>query len=89
MSYNDIASMAVNAQLQARITACAAVEGEPIPATWMSTYIWTVVASPGWGDAWDYGLTSGIPPETIGADESVITDGMILSAVQAIRGPVG
>jgi hypothetical protein len=85
MAYADIASMAVNAQLQARITACAATEGEPQPAVWLGDNIWTVVASPGWGDAWASGLAGGIPPESIGLNEGVISDGMILSAVQAVR----
>jgi hypothetical protein len=85
MSYNDIADMAVNAQLQNRVIACAAVEGEPNPVSWLSSNMWAIAASPGWGDAWEYGLATGIPPEEIGANEAVISDAMILAAVQVVR----
>jgi len=52
-------------------------------------YLWA--SSPGWGAAWDYSLAAP-PPETEpdyepGKDPGVITDGMILSTVQALGAP--
>lgn len=86
MSYNSIAEVAHSYSLRERIAACAAVEGvtNPHPTEWADQHLWWLAASPGWGDAWAYALASGITDP--GADEAVITDGMILSAVQAIRG---
>jgi hypothetical protein len=49
-------------------------------------YVWA--ASPGWGAAWDSAL-AGHPDEPDyepGKDPAVITDGMILSTVQALGG---
>lgn len=86
MAYNDVASMAVNAQLQNRVTACAAVEGQDGPQYWMSQNIWEVVAAPGWGEAWRYALDSGMDPAVVGSNETVISDPMILAQVQAVRG---
>lgn len=48
-----------------------------------NAYLWA--ASPDWGAAWDSALAGG--NEAPGKDESVITDGMILSTVQALLGP--
>ena len=39
-------------------------------------------SQPGWDDAWDSAIASGI--EDPGGNEGVITDGMILSGVQAV-----
>jgi len=52
-------------------------------------YVWA--ASPSWGAAWDSALAAH-PPETEpdyepGKDPGVITDGMILSTVQALGAP--
>ena len=86
MSYSSIADVAHSGALRERIAACAAVEGviDPHPTEWADHHQWRLAAAPGWGDAWAYALASGITDP--GADEAVITDGMILSAVQAIRG---
>jgi hypothetical protein len=43
-----------------------------------------LAASPGWDQAWSSALAAG--NETPGRDPGVITDGMILSGVQAIGG---
>jgi hypothetical protein len=60
------------------------------PIGWVqdNRYVWA--ASPGWGAAWDSALAAH-PPETEpdyepGKDPAVITDGMILSTVQALAG---
>jgi hypothetical protein len=49
-------------------------------------YVWA--SSPGWGAAWDYAVAShpDEPDYEPGKDPAVITDGMILSAVQKLGG---
>ena len=86
MSYLSIATIRQDSWLQARAAACAAVEGEPSPDQWVFTHSWQLAAQPGWGAAWDSALVS--HPEDDyqpGRDEAVITDYMILSAVQKLR----
>ena len=81
MSYNDIRAMAKDVNLIERIAACAAQEGvlgSALDWAWANT--WQLAGTPGWEAAWDYAEQVGIP--NIGSDEGVITDGMILAAVQ-------
>lgn len=88
MAYSSIIRMARSASLLARIAACAADEGETNPEEWARQRIWSVVSQPGWADAWDYALateTDDMNPDT-GMRPGVIGDGMILAAVQAVRG---
>ena len=89
MSYNDIATMAKDGDLRERIAACAAEEGirEPHPTQWADRNQWALAASPGWGDAYGYALNTNV--ERPGKSESVITDAMILSAVQILLGAEG
>jgi hypothetical protein len=58
------------------------------PITWVdvSRYVWA--SSPGWGAAWDSALAGhpDDPDYEPGKDPAVITDGMILSTVQALGG---
>ncbi len=82
MSYNSVASMAEDLALNRRLTAAVATEGILDPKGWLYPRNWQVVAAPGWDVAWDSALASGVPNP--GADEGVITDGMILSSVQAV-----
>lgn len=81
MAYSTIAMIAADMALQQRMTAAAAQEGKtrPYPA-WVQEYQWDLASTPGWAAAWESALASGILNP--GADESVITDGMILAAVQ-------
>jgi hypothetical protein len=88
MAYYDIAQMAVNYALQSRITACAATQDLDSPHDWMGEHIWAVVAAPGWGDSWASAIAGGMSQDEAGANPGVITDGMILSEVQAINGPL-
>jgi len=84
MSYNTIGKIASSPGLNKRISACAAQEGEKNVSSWMLNNIWTVAASPGWDGAWESAentQTENTNPD-IGARNDVITDGMILSAVQ-------
>ena len=81
MSYWDIAQMSTDTDLNSRITASASQEGRPDPQQWAWDNMWTLTASPGWGEAWASAVAGG--NEHPGRDAAVITDGMILSAVQA------
>jgi hypothetical protein len=80
--YNSVADMADNYDLNRRITAAAAKESIDNPQGWVQLYRWEVAGQPGWDAAWDSAITGGVPNP--GKDEGVITDGMILSGVQAV-----
>ena len=84
MSYRTLACLATDPDLHARLAACAAAEGmtDPHPLAWASNHQWQLAASPGWDAAYSYALATGVPHP--GADEGVITDGMILAAVQPL-----
>ena len=86
MSYNDVAQMAKDGHLRERIAACASTEGvhDPHPTAWADAHQWRLAGSPGWSDAYSYAVLA--DNEAPGRDEAVITDGMILAAVQAILG---
>jgi hypothetical protein len=81
MGYWEVAKMAQDADLTARVQAAAAEEIDGDPYQWTASNMLDVAASPGWDEAWSSALASG--NETPGRDPAVITDGMILSAVQA------
>ena len=85
MTYWTVALMSKDDDLLNRVTACVAMEGERDPELWTQKNKWAMAAQPGWGDAWEYALNIGHDPATIGKDPAVITDGMVLSAVQAIN----
>lgn len=87
MSYKTQATLANDSLLFNRITACAALEDISDPVTWSYNNKWLFSAQPGWSAAYAYALAAK-PGSEPGNDEAVITDGMILSAVQLIRGPV-
>lgn len=79
MSYKAMSLMSGNAELQARITMCAVQEGKPEILS--QPFFWERIATePGWAAAWVYALANDV--EEVGNDEAVITDGMILAAVQ-------
>lgn len=81
MSYNTIARMAGDIPLAQRMTAAAAQENKTPPyEEWVSAHRWELAATPGWSEAWESAVAAGNPNP--GADEAVITDGMILAAVQ-------
>jgi hypothetical protein len=86
VSYWDISNMSGNADLTARVQACAAQEVDTVdPYTWTAEHLLVLCASPGWADAWASALASDNP--TPGKDPAVITDGQILSAVQQLDAP--
>jgi hypothetical protein len=81
MGYWEVAKMAQDADLGARVQAAAAEELPDNPYQWQSENMLDLCASPGWDEAWSSALAGG--NENPGRDPAVITDGMILSAVQA------
>jgi hypothetical protein len=80
VSYLDIWNIAQDPYLRSRITACAAQEGVATPDAWAYSNSLQIAASPGWAAAWASALAAG--NENPGKDEAVITDGMVLAAVQ-------
>lgn len=82
MSYLAIHHMQSNVSLRARITACSVQEGKTWAEITEPLYFHRLASSPGWEAAWASAEANGIADP--GADEGVITDGMILSAVQAL-----
>jgi hypothetical protein len=81
VSYWDISQMAADPDLYARCSACAAQENKPDPRNWASENMLTLAASPGWWEAWASAVANEV--DRPGKDAGVISDGMILSAVQA------
>lgn len=82
MSYNTQALLARDPDLIIRAAACAATQNVPDPETWAWRRQWQFSSQPGWDEAYAYAIASG--SELPGKQESVITDNMILSAVQSI-----
>lgn len=81
MSYNTINACANDQEFIGRLNAAAAAEGadDPIGAAWALR--WPVAAAGDIAAAYASALAAGNPHP--GSDEAVITDQMILSAVQA------
>jgi hypothetical protein len=82
MAYIDVAQMVRSVSLIEREWAALAKEGIDPPEGWQMEHRWTLAASPGWDAAWASAVAGGM--EDPGADPGVITDGMILSAIQGI-----
>jgi len=84
LTQTDIAH---NSAMLNRVAAAAATEGAADagvdPFTWAAEWALVWAAAPGWADAWDSAKASDIADP--GRDESVITDTMILSQVQAME----
>ena len=78
--YASHAAMCQSASLRSRVTACAAQEGATDPPKWVAATIWSIPKAD-WLAAWDYAEAAN-PGGDHGADPAVITDQMILSAVQ-------
>lgn len=84
MSYNTINRCANDQAFQGRVTACAAQEGADDPPSAMYQLIWPVSAASDVEAAYASALAANNPDP--GGDESVVTDQMILSVVQANLG---
>jgi hypothetical protein len=81
VSYFTISQMSHDPDLHERVSACAAQEQPDNPVQWAADNMLLLAAAPGWDAAWSSALAAGNPAP--GRDEAVITDGMILAAVQA------
>lgn len=83
MSYKTQALLTQDNSLINRIIACASLERIPDAVTWVYSNRWALSAQPGWDAAYASALAAN-PSAIPGDNEAVITDGMILSAVQAM-----
>jgi hypothetical protein len=85
MAYSDQALLSVDQDFIARLSASAAVETDAAagfpPDQWARNNVWWLAAAPGFADAYASAIAGGVPRP--GNDPAVITDAMILSAVQA------
>lgn len=82
-TYWGITLVAKDEELQSRVTACAAQEGEDSPYNWTMTHQWAWAAQPTWAEKYEYALAVGVARP--GQDPAVITDADILTAVQLLR----
>jgi hypothetical protein len=96
MSYSTVSIIAQDPDIAARVRG--AIANEVMANEYMSTStlrsrldlsasLWLLAASSGWTPAWESALAADRTgnPLTIGNDPAVITDGMILAAVKALR----
>ncbi|QGJ89453.1 hypothetical protein PBI_SMARTIES_49 [Microbacterium phage Smarties] len=84
MTYATIATMANDGYLIQRLTAAAAEEKKDKPYTdWVNARRWDLATTPGWAAAWESAQANGV--ENIGSNDGVITDAMILAAVQPME----
>lgn len=81
MSYATIFQCANDLPFRGRVTACCAQEGATEPENTADQILWPVSAAADVEAAYASAVIAGNPNP--GGDESVITDQMILSAVQA------
>ena len=93
--YLAIAAIAQDEYMNERMRACVTQEayqghiplGVNDAPQWVASNAYVWASAPGWGAAWQYALDSNPsadPPYEPGKDDAVITDGMILSAVQSL-----
>jgi hypothetical protein len=89
MPYLDVFNMTGSISLLGRLAAAAATEAgggavldPPEPESWAGEHRWELCSAPGWDEAWASAEASDVGDP--GADPGVITDGMILSQVQAL-----
>lgn len=91
MGYSDVAALAADNDFALRTTACYASEtladDSTDPPSWQAAHSWDMAAQPGFGDAYASALAADPPVQRPGNDPSVISDAMILGAVQAIGTP--
>jgi hypothetical protein len=87
-----IATISENTPMNRRVAACYAQQTagdvEPVdPTQWAFDRRYGWAAAPGWAEAWDSAVASGV--DDPGADPAVITDAQILTQVQAMIGAGG
>lgn len=81
MSFGTINRCANDNEFIGRVIACLAGEGDTNPTVTVASYIWPVSSASDIAAAYAFALAADNPHP--GGDETVITDQMILSAVQA------
>lgn len=84
MSYLSQATLVDDLDLRRRIIACAAITGVGEAEFWAHQNRWRFAVQPGWEDAYATALEQDIASP--GSDPDVITDAMILTAVQVLGG---
>jgi len=88
MAYSDIAALQQDPDFSRRTQACYAEEtlneGAQDPASWQSINSWAMASQPGFGAAYASALAADPPNPRPGNDPAVITDAMILGAVQSL-----
>ena len=82
MAYLDVASMVKSESLTERMYAAISKEGIDPPEQWQFERRWKLASQPGWDAAWASAVAGGM--DDPGADPGVITDGMILAAIQGL-----
>ena len=88
MAYWDVAEMSKDIDLTSREAAAAAQEMIGVdPMTWALMNSLRLAGAPGWDTAWASAVAASV--ENPGRNAGVITDGMILSAVQALLNSPG
>lgn len=87
MSYTSINRCANDAAFIARVQACAAQQGQADPIAAAQEWRWPIAAHPLAEAAYEAAIQVSNPAP--GADPTVITDAMILEAVNKILDPVG
>jgi len=90
MAYYDLAQLADDDDFKDRCGAAAQAEGligigSGKVEQWVADNRWTLAAAPGFADAYASAIASHVPNP--GRDTSVISDAMILSAIQALPEP--
>lgn len=87
MAYSDIALLSADFDFISRTRACASTEGVADPVQWASDHQWQMAGTPGFGEKYASALAANVPRP--GNDPSVISDGDILAAVQALEASGG
>ena len=82
-TYHDLWTLRMDEAIKRRVIACAALEGQFQPGQWWEAHGWQVVARTDWAAAYSYAVATG--NTNPGGNPAVVTDGMILAAVQAVR----
>jgi hypothetical protein len=89
MSYLTQNEISASPAMRNRIAQAAAQEGlSSDPDSWTFNFRRTWSSAPGWSDAWESYQVGNPGVADPGANEAVITDGMILAQVQAMKPPV-
>ena len=83
MSYISQASLVDDVQLRRRVVACASISGVDNANSWAHQNRWRFATQPGWESAYETAVRDNKPKP--GEDQTVISDAMILAAVQALQ----